>query len=357
MIDREWGSAAKDKGICGLYDRDSGEISVTIYDIAREAGVSASTVSRVINNKPGIRQETRQRVQSLLKKYNYTPDVAARGLVMQSSRMVGILIVDIRVAHHIESAFVIEQELTKRGYCCITMSTGPAEERKAEYIRILEQRRVEGVILMGSVFATEQMKETLSRYLPKIPVVIVNGYLNLPNVSGVLVDEDDGVEQLVDLLIEKGKRKIAFVLDCHSPSSFRKQQGYYAGMRKLGVEPEDTWIYEIEESSPKGGYEMTGRILEEHPDVDGIIYSIDLIAVGGVRAICDAGRRIPEDVALAGVDNSMYGEICMPKLTTLDNKLQDMSEVAASLLREGLEGKIQNKKMMIFSEVIERETT
>ncbi len=330
---------------------------MTIYDIAREAGVSASTVSRVINNKPGIKLETRKRIQNLLKKYNYTPDVAARGLVMQSSRMVGILIVDIRVAHHIESAFVIEQELTKRGYCCITMSTGPTEKRKAEYIRILEQRRVEGVILMGSVFATEQMRETLCRYLPKIPVVIVNGYLNLPNVSGVLVDEDHGVEKCVDLLVRKGKRKIAFVLDCHSPSSFMKEQGYYAGMRKLGVKPENTWVYEIEESSPKGGYDMTRRILLEHPEVDGIIYSIDLIAVGGVRAAYDVGRKIPGELALVGVDNSIYGEICMPKLTTLDNKLKDMSEVAASLLREGLEGKIQNKKMMIFSEIIERETT
>lgn len=90
---------------------------MTIYDIAREAGVAASTVSRVINNKPGIKLETRQRVQELLKKYNYIPDAAARGLVMQSSRLVGILIVDIRVAHHVDSAFVIEQELTRRGYC------------------------------------------------------------------------------------------------------------------------------------------------------------------------------------------------------------------------------------------------
>ena len=166
---------------------------VTIYDIAREAGVAASTVSRVINNKPGIKAETRKKVQDLLDKYNYTPDVAARGLVMQSTKMVGILIVDIRVTHHINSAFVIEQELTKRGYCSIIMSTGPEGENKSEYIRILEQRRVEGVILMGSMFATEQIKEAIQRHLSKVPVVIVNGYLDLPNVSGVLIDEDAGV--------------------------------------------------------------------------------------------------------------------------------------------------------------------
>ncbi|MGN0157746.1 MAG: LacI family DNA-binding transcriptional regulator [Brotaphodocola sp.] len=330
---------------------------MTIYDIAKEAGVAASTVSRVINNKPGIKAETRKKVQELLKKYNYTPDAAARGLVTQSTKMVGILIVDIRVAHHTDSAFVIAQELAKRGYCCITLCTGPEEEQKVEYLRILEQRRVEGIILMGSMFGTEPVKETIQKYLSKIPIVMVNGYLDLPNVSGVIVDEDRGVEQCVNLLVKKGKRKIAFALDSYSPANANKQQGYRDGMLSQGMTEADFLMYDAPESSVQGGYEVTKRILQEHPDVEGIVYSIDLIAVGGVRAAYDAGRKVPEDLGLIGIDSSIYGEICMPKLTTLDNKIFEMSGLAASLLREGLEGKIQNKKMMIFSEIIERETT
>lgn len=330
---------------------------MTIYDIAKEAGVAASTVSRVINNKPGIKAETRSRVQELLEKYNYTPDAAARGLVMQSTKMVGILIVDIRVTHHIDSAFVIEQELTKRGYCCITMSTGPSDERKAEYIRILEQRRVEGVILMGSMFSTEAVKRSIAEHLPKVPVVIVNGYLDLPNVSGVIVDEDAGVEKCIDLLVKKGKKKIAFVLDSHSPANSRKQQGYYQGIRKHGGREADFMMYEAAESSLQGGYDATVQALKDHPDLQGIIYSIDLVAVGGVRAAHDMGYQVPEQLGLVGIDNSIYGEICMPKLTTLNNRLQELSETAAGILWEGLEGKPQNKMLMLFSEIIEREST
>lgn len=330
---------------------------MTIYDIAREAGVAASTVSRVINNRPGIKAETRQKVQKLLDKYNYTPDAAARGLVMQSTKMVGILIVDIRVVHHIDSAFVIEQELTKRGYCCIIMSTGPEDAQKAEYIRILEQRRVEGVILMGSMFMTEVVKESIRKHLSGIPVVMVNGYLDLPNVSGVLADEDEGMEKCVDLMFSRGKRKIAFALDSVSPANDEKLRGYYTSMRKHGVSEGDCWTYGMEESSVAGGYETTRRILEEHPDVEGIVYTIDLVAVGGMRAACDKGYSVPGQLAMIGVDNTIYGEICMPKLTTLDNKIQEMSEVAASLLHMGLEGNIQNKKLMVFSEIIEREST
>ncbi|MDE6903690.1 MAG: LacI family transcriptional regulator [Lachnospiraceae bacterium] len=330
---------------------------MTIYDIAREAGVAASTVSRVINNKPGIRKETRERVKQLLEKYDYTPDAAARGLVMQSTKMIGILIVDIRVTHHVNSAFFIEKELAKRGYCCIIMGTGPTDEMKEEYIKILQQRRVEGVILMGSMYMTEKIKKNIQTHLSNVPVVMVNGYLDLPNVSGVLVDEDTGIYKCVNYLRDKGKQKIAFVLDSMSPSNGKKIQGYRDGMRDNGCAKEDIWIYKCRESSLKGGYDATVDVLKEHPDTQGIIYSVDLAAVGGIRAALDMGYDVPGQLGLIGVDNSIYGEICMPKLTTLNNKLEEMSEAAASILYAGLLGKGKNQKVMLYSEIIEREST
>jgi len=330
---------------------------MTIYDIAKEAGVAASTVSRVINHKPGIKKETRERVQKLLEKYDYTPDAAARGLVMQSTRMIGILIVDIRVIHHVDSAFVIEQELAKKGYCCITMGTGTTDEMKEEYMRILEQRRVEGVILMGSMFMTEKIKKNIEDHLSNVPVVIVNGYLDLPNVSGVIVDEDTGIYKCVNLLVSKGRKKIAFALDSITPSNESKLQGYCKGMEEQGCAREDLWIYHCREGSVKGGYDITVKILKDHPDVEGIIFSIDLVAVGGIRAAYDLGVDVPGQLSLVGVDNSIYGEICMPKLTTLNNKMEEMSQAAANLLYEGLLDKPQNKKLMFFSEIIEREST
>ena len=151
------------------------ENTKTIYDIAKEAGVSASTVSRGVNDRPGINENTRRRVRELLEKYNYSPNEAARGLVNQSSRIIGILIEDIRISHHTESAYIIEQEMTRLGYTCITLSTGDSPERKAECIQILTKRRVEGVILMGSMFGTEAVKQSIAEHMARIPVVIVNG--------------------------------------------------------------------------------------------------------------------------------------------------------------------------------------
>ena len=186
---------------------------------------------------------------------------------------------------------------------------------------------------------------------------MVNGYLELPNVSGVIVDEDYGVEQCVDLLIQKNKRKIAFVMDSASPSNDKKWEGYCRGMRRHNTSEKELWMYSLEENSVKDGYDATVRIIKEHPDVEGIIYSVDLVAVGGIRAACDMGYPVPGRLGLIGVNNDIYGEICMPRLTTLDNRLEELSESAASILREGLEGKVQSKKIMLFSKVIEREST
>lgn len=330
---------------------------MTIYDIAKEAGVAASTVSRVVNNKPGIKAETRERVKELLAKYNYSPNEAARGLVRQASKIIGILMVDIRVSHHIDSAYIVEQEMTKEGYCCITMSTGSDDEKKVEYIKLLEQRRVEGVILMGSMFQTEKVKKGIQEHLPAIPTVIVNGYLDLPNVYGILVDECSGIEQCVSLLMEKNHKKLAFVLDSQSPSNYNKQQGFISGMAKQGLAKEDLWLYQTAKKDVASGYETTLTIIEDHPDIEGIIYSIDLVAAGGIRALYDAHIPVPSQVAVIGVDNAVYGEICMPKLTTLDNQLRELSVTAAGTLTDAMSGKPAAHKVMLFSKIIEREST
>lgn len=336
---------------------------MTIYDIAKVAGVSASTVSRVINDKPGINEETRKKIKKLLAEYNYSPNEAARGLVMQSSRIIGILIEDIRVIHHTESAYVIEQEMTKLGYTCITLSTGPQVEKKVEYIKILEQRRVEGVILMGSMFGTEAVAEAIREHLADVPISIVNGYLDLPNVYGVLIDEEHGVESCVDLLVRRGHRKLAFAVDCDTPSNANKINGFITGMLRQGADREQALVYDagIVDMNPdtviRQGGETARRILKEHPDIQGIIFAVDLLAVGGLQALEEAGVNVPGQVAVMGVDNTIYGKICRPKLSTLDNKLVETSKNASRVLLQVLNKEEVSHKIMLFTEIIEREST
>lgn len=335
---------------------------MTIYDIAREAGVSASTVSRVINNKPGIKDSTRRRIQQLLDEHGYTPDIAARGLVKQSSRFVGILIEDIRVAHHTESAYVIEQEMTRRGYTCITFSTGADPQRKAQYIEILEQRRVEGALFIGSMFGTPEVEQALQRYLPEVPVVLVNGTLDLPNVYSVLIDEERGMEDCVALLAGQGRRRLAFIMDVPTPSNLKKQRGFCTGLFHCGLDGGSDRIFVApgDGTSPRDaiarGHAAARRLLEVLPDVDGILCATDLLALGCIQELQSRGIEVPGQVAVTGVDNTLYGQLFSPSLTTLDNKLAEVSLAAARALLDVFEGRPVSRKLMLFTEIIRRQS-
>lgn len=336
---------------------------MTIYDIAKKAGVSASTVSRVINNKPGIKEETRKRVQKLLDESGYTPDVMARGLVMQASRIIGILIEDIRVSHHTDSAYVIEQEMTAHGYTCITFSTGNDPVQKAKYIEILEQRRVQGVILIGSMFASEPVKQAIQRHLSDIPVVIVNGVLDLPNVYNILIDEEHGTEDCVEYLFNRGCRRFAYIMDVSTPSNQKKLKGFRSGISRCDLSLTDDRIVEAPGCDPNPADSLTrGRaaaaiLLERCPDVDAILCSTDMLAIGCMQVLQECGVKIPEQIAIMGVDNSLYGQICTPTLSSLDNKLTELSLNAARILLDAFDGRTASHKIMLFTDIVARQST
>lgn len=336
---------------------------MTIYDIAKQAGVSASTVSRVINGKPGIKESTRQKVQKLLEENSYTPNVAARGLVMQSSRFIGILIEDIRVSHHTDAVYVIGQEMMKCGYTCITFSTGSQSEQKAKYIEMLEQRRVEGVILIGSMFSSDIVKDSIEKHLSNIPIVLVKGALDLPNVYSILIDEEHGTQECVNYLMEHGRRNISYIMDVPTPANNRKLQGFCSSMASHGIPEGEYRIVHApgENTSPNDsisrGYAAAEHMIEQYPDTDAVLCSTDLLAVGCLRLLQEKHIAVPDRIAVMGVDNTLYGRICTPALSTLDNKLAELSMNAAHVLLDVLEGRATSHKIMLFTDIILRQST
>lgn len=329
---------------------------MTIYDIAELAGVSASTVSRVINNKAGIRESTRQKVNDLLKQYNYSPDENARGLVNKNTKLIGIMLADIRSAHHTDLTYVVEKYLREKGYCGIILNAGARAEEMEETIGLLEKRRVDGVLIVGSVFQNDTVEKAIARHFANIPVVFANGKFNLPNVYSVLVDECDGVEHCVELLVEKQKWNIAFIGDLDTPSSQEKIKGFKRAMVQFG-KPEESLVLLGCDSSREGGYRATKNLLDQYSETQAVIYSEDLIAAGGMRALWDAGVKVPDEMAIIGIDNTIYGELCCPQFTSLDNKMTEMASEAARILIDAVEGRQNPRKIMLFSDIVEREST
>ncbi len=328
---------------------------VTIYDIAKMANISASTVSRVANNKAGVKKATRARVLKLMEEYHYVPNEAARGLVNQASKMIGILITDIRTTHHTDGVYYLEKELSKQGYSCLIYNTGTAPEDQARYFQALSQRKVEAAVLMGSVYQTEAVQSAIQTYLPTAPIFICNGYLDAPNVYGVIADELNGVCDCVRFLAEKGRTRLAFLVDHYTPSNLLKRNGFEIGVAQFCGRAEPLVIETGTAISDI--YAATRSLMAKRPETDGIIFSEDLTAVVGLRALVETGVAVPGRVSVIGINNSQYAEICTPTLTSLDTMLYDLSLTAARNLIEVLNGRRISKRMMIYSEIVERQST
>lgn len=335
---------------------------MTIYDIAVEAGVSASTVSRVLNGKKGVNRETRQKVEKLLKKYHFEPNASAQGLVSQSSKIIGIMMSDIRTSHHAEGAYFIEQYLQKEDYSCVIVNSGFSEESRENGFRLLSSRRAEAVVLIGSTFQTESVKKNIQKYFPDIPIIIENGYIDLPNVYGVLADEQDGIAACLRLLYEKGCKCPYYINMNHTPSNTLKMRGFVSVW--LVNNPGDTAsppILDIKRNPNEDewttSYKEIQRLIAEHPEIDSLIFSTDLLANAGARALMEAGINVPKQVAVIGVDNSIYSKLSYPPLTVLDNKMQELSITCSNMLLRILNNEVVAHKVMILSDIVERDTT
>ena len=328
---------------------------ITIYDIAKKAGVSAATVSRVINNYAHVKKETRAKVLKILEESNYVPNETARNLVNQSTKMVGILIADIRTTHHTEGVYYVEQAFSKKGYTCLIYNTGFNPDQMASYIQLLSQKKIDAVIMMGSIYQNDSVKQAIETYIPSIPVAICNGYLDCSNVYGVVSDERKGVFDCVRLLSSKGRKRIALISYPLTPSNQEKVDGYKEGISAFSDNKPP--IVEITESTMEAVTIATEKVLNENPEVDAIIYSEDFPALVGIHCISAMGRRIPEDIAIVGINNSRYSQVSVPSLTSLDNMLYDTSLTAVRNILQVLAGEHVSKKMIICSRVVERSST
>lgn len=326
---------------------------MNIYDIAREAGVSITTVSRVLNNKGYVSEKTRKKIQEVLDKSEYQPSAIARGLATGSMKTVAIVVVDVRVPHYALTSFIMEQQLSKLGYMVLVCNTGEGEAECKKYLCMLAKRKVDGIILVGSIFNRLCDEETLD-LLSDIPIAMANGELNRPNVHSVLVDETYGAELSTRHLYERGHRNLAYVIDKYTNAADRKAEGFVKEMVRLGYEDPRKRVYRAPYGL-EGGAAIAEELIEK--GYDGIVFGEDLTAVGALNTCRKLGLRIPEDIAVTGYNNSEYSYICTPALTSVNNKGEVLSELTVQLLLDMMEKKKELATLVVLPELVIREST
>ncbi|RHR55227.1 LacI family transcriptional regulator [Clostridium sp. AF18-27] len=297
---------------------------MNIYDIAKKAGVSPATVSRVINNKPNISDRTYQKVQAVLKESNYIPNAIARGLVSNSMNLIGIIVDDIRNLYRSHIIYELSQLLNQHRYNTIIFDFGNQDN---DLFNSLQQQQLDALIFIGSSFSTPYVTDYISKYYPATPVMMFNGLLDLPNAYSVICDEAAGMELIVEHLYRTGKKNFVYVNYSENLASQRKLTGFCKKLEEYGLAFDESRLITTT-GDFEGGRDAAARLLQYSIPCDALVCGLDLIAMGAMYSLKHFGYSIPGDIAITGFDNIIYGKLSDPFLTSVDSNHKEMARVA-----------------------------
>lgn len=332
-------------------------MSSRLDDIARQAGVSKATVSRVLNERPGVSPQLRKAVLTALDVLGYERPSRLRP---RSAGLVGLLLPELESPIYPLCAQVIETNLSRQGFTPVLCSQTPEGAGEDEYVGMLLDRGVSGVIFVSGLHADSGQDHSRYRDLvaQRLPLVFVNGFI--PNLEAPFISCDDRAagELAVAHLAELGHRKIGLLLssDRHIPAR-RQLSGYRTAMETgFGAGGYDPDLVDISFPGVEGGYAGASRLLQRN--VTAIVCGSDMMALGAIRALKQHHKRVPEDVSVIGYDDSVLMGYTDPPLTTVRQPVLSMGVAAARTLIDQIRGvTIRKTESLFFPELVVRAST
>lgn len=326
---------------------------MNIYDIAKLAGVSIATVSRVVNDSPKVSEKAKEKVLKVMAENNYTPNVFARGLGLGSMKTLGIVCPDVADSYMAKAVSYLEKNLQAYGYDCILYCSGYDPEDKQQAVERILKKQIDALILVGSDYADSALdygKWTDNNTL----FYMINGCVEHDRVCCVLSDDYQAVYDVTTELLFAGRRKILFLTDAFSYSARRKLEGYRAAFKDQGLAADEKLIlHTVNEIYATRDMLFRQRNLE----FDGVIAVNDTLAVGAVKYARARGLRVPEEVNIVGYNNSAFAVSCEPELTSIDTRVEVLCKTAIDSVMALLSGEEEKKKQTVKSHLVKRGTT
>ncbi len=329
---------------------------MNIYEIARIANVSAATVSRVINGNEHVSEEARKRVTEVIERSGFVPNFFARSLNRKQTKMVGILCPVISDINHAKQVSVLESRLRKSGFDIILCSLEQNYDDKQAYLELLIQKQVDAIFIIGVGSNEDLDGDMLADISSRVPIVIINGRLDVPNVYSVVSNERQMASSLVQNLCLAGYSRIAYIYDSETYSGCEKREGYLEGMRNCNSDTTGL-VFRVEEHISMNDVEASAKLIREFLESmkvmpDAIIAADDVLAVPAQKVVTALHKKMP----IIGWNNSMYSQIASPTISSVDINMDRMSEVAAMILMNVLEQKTTPKYIEVQSSLVERES-
>lgn len=330
-------------------------MSRRLAEVARKVGVSEATVSRVLNGKPGVSEQTREAVLTALDVLGYERPTKLRG---ERARLVGLVLPELQNPIHPAFAEVVGGALAQQGFTpvlCTQTAGGVSEE---DYVDLLLGQQVSGIVFAGGHYAQRDASHDHYRLLSgrNLPVVLINASIEELAFPRVSCDDVVAVEQALGHLVSLGHTRIGLLLgpEDHVPSE-RKLQAARDGAARLGVDLDDRLVVRST-CSLEAGQASATRLLRH--GVTGIVCASDPLALGAIRAVRRSGRRVPDDVSVVGYDDSAFMNCTEPPLTTVRQPIDAMGRAAIDLLVAQIRGAaVANDELLFEPELVVRGST
>lgn len=331
-------------------------MATSIKDVAREAGVSIATVSRVLNDVDVVNEETKKKVMEAIKKLGYRPNIVARSLKTQKTKTIGIVIPDISNAFYPEIVRGAEDVANIYNYNIILCNTDLDTEKEMEYLRVLREKMVDGIIYMSNALEKEILDLIRELGLPTVLVETTDEEKTFPSVT---IDNEKAAYEAVKYLISKGKKKIVYMGTKPDTKNARalRYSGYKKAIEESGLHVEND-LEVFCGLKAIDGENAVEELLKRNVEFDAMFCCADELAMGAINKLREHGKSVPEEINVVSFDNIYAASIFYPKLSTVEQPSYDMGSVGMRMLI-----KIINKKPLDISEyvlphlLIERESS
>ncbi|WP_174734398.1 LacI family DNA-binding transcriptional regulator [Mesobacillus harenae] len=328
---------------------------LTIKEIAEMAGVSRTTVSRVLNDSGYVSDEARKRVVKVIEETGYIPSQQAKSLRTKKTKVIGVVIPKLGTETSGRLVNGMNEVFSKYGYQILLTSSNLEPQKEIEYLRLLKSRQVDGIILSATTISDELITEI---HQLKMPFVAVGQ--NIPGVANVIYDDFNASKAMTGLLIERGRKNIAFigVPESDQAVGIERKQGFIKQMEKHNLLIRPEWMA-IADFSITSGYHAMSKIIENAAGwvPDGVFCVTDRMAIGAMQYLKEAGHRVPDDISVAGIGASDISKYFQPALTTMDYENEVAGQEAAQILLAQIE-KSENfqKTITLNGRLIERDS-
>lgn len=334
---------------------------MTIYDISKKAGVSIATVSRVINDSPKVSQKTKDKVMKVIEESGYSPNVFARGLGLNTMNAVGILCADSSDPFLAEAVYYIEQDLRKNGYDVILCCTGYELKYKQKYMEVLLSKRVDAVIMVGSNYIeeTDSNNQYIRTAARKVPVMLVNGALDAPNVYSTLCDDFNAMNKVTSTFLNSGTEDILYLYNSFSYSGRNKLAGFKEAYKQADKILNKDMMKYINSREMSVGEICDFLCTERAKGVSfsAVVCADDKLAIGALKYAKKMGLKVPEEFAVTGFDNLSIATYCEPELTSVDTKIRSVCSHCVTSLMNVLSGKDVPTRTVFSYEIVKRGST